>query len=108
MQLSEREENIQQLDSLRWLSRVPATSAVAKLLLENMRQEAFVASGVVEYRTAECCSDYALVKQRWLIVESEARKEADLNQLEKRLSKQLSKAQFRSKAVVPPGICLCC
>ena len=45
------------------------------------------------YRIAECCSDYAGVKQRWLIVESEARKEADLKQLEKRLSKQLSKAQ---------------
>ena len=108
MQLSEREENIQQLDSLRWLSRVPATSAVAKLLLENMRQEAFVASGVVGYRIAECCSDYAGVKQRWLIVESEARKEADLNQHRKTSEQATIKGAIRTKAVVPPGICLCC
>lgn len=38
-------------------------------------------------------SNYGGVKQRWLIVESEARKEADLKQLEKRLAKQQQKAQ---------------
>jgi transposase len=87
------EENLQQMDSLRWLSRVPATLAVAKLRLENMSEEAFVASAAVGYRIAECCSDYGGIKQRWLIVESEARQQADLKQLEKRLAKQLSKAQ---------------
>jgi transposase len=87
------QENIKQMDSLRWLSRVPATLAVAQLLLENMREEAFVASTIVGYRIAECCSDYGGVKQRWLMVESQARKEADIKQLEKRLVKQLSKAQ---------------
>jgi len=41
------EENLQQMDSFRWLSRVPATLAVAKLLLENMSEEAFVASALL-------------------------------------------------------------
>jgi len=87
------EENIQQMHSLRWLSRVPATLTVAQFLLDNMSQAAFVLSAETGYRIAECCSNYAGVKQRWLIVESEARQEADLKQLEKRLAKQLSQAQ---------------
>lgn len=63
------------------------------MLLENMSEAAFVASAMTGYRIAECCSDYGGVKQRWLIVESEVRKASDLKQLEKRLTKQLDKAQ---------------
>ncbi len=44
------------------------------------------------YNIAPCCSEYGGVQQRWLVVESQARKESDLQQLKKRLSKQLSKA----------------
>jgi len=54
-------------------------------LLENMPEEAdSVISG---YRIAPCCSEYGGVRQRWLVVESQARKDADLKQLEKRLTK---------------------
>lgn len=56
-------------------------------------KEAFLSSAVTGYRQSGCCSNYGGVKQRWLIVESEARKEADLKQLEKRLAKQQQKAQ---------------
>jgi len=44
-----------------------------KTLLENMPEEAFnsVISG---YRIAPCCSEYGGVRQRWLVVESQARK----------------------------------
>jgi transposase len=55
--------------------------------------EAFVNSAIAGYQIAECCSDYAGVKQRWLVVESEARKSADLKQLETRLAQHLDKAQ---------------
>ncbi|QKQ72195.1 IS1634 family transposase [Nostoc sp. TCL240-02] len=87
------EGNLKQMDSLRWLSRVPATLTTAQLLLEKMSQEAFVDSIVTGYRIAECCCDYGGVKQRWLVVESEARAAADLKQLEKRLTKHLQQAQ---------------
>lgn len=75
------EENLQQMKHLRWGSRVPATLATAKLLLENMSKEAFVESSH-GYRIAACCSNYGGVQQCWLMVESAARKEADLKQLE--------------------------
>jgi transposase len=87
------EENLQQMKDLRWVSRVPATLAAAKLLLENTYIEAFVDSTLAGYRIAPNCSNYGGVQQRWLVVESQARKEADLKQLEKRLAKQLSKAE---------------
>lgn len=87
------EDNLKQMGSLRWLSRVPATLTTAQLLLENISQEAFVASVVTGYRIAECCCDYGGVKQRWLVVESVARTQSDLKQWEKRLTKQLEQAQ---------------
>jgi len=39
------------------------------------------------------CSDYGDVQQRWIVVESQARQQADLKQLDKRLAKQLLRAQ---------------
>ncbi|WP_193200996.1 IS1634 family transposase [Nostoc sp. MG11] len=94
------EDNLKQMDSLRWLSRVPATLTTAQLLLENISQEAFVASVVAGYRIAECCCDYGRVKQRWLVVESEARTESDLKQLEQAQSqlRQLSQQEFACAA----------
>jgi len=58
-----------------------------------MPEEAFNDSVISGYRIAPCCSEYGGVRQRWLVVESQARKDADLKQLEKRLTKHLSKAQ---------------
>jgi len=53
-----------------------------KTLLENMPEEAFNDSVISGYRIAPCCSEYGGVRQRWLVVESQARKDADLKQLE--------------------------
>lgn len=87
------EENLQQMKHLRWVSRVPVTLTAAKMLLDNMPQEAFNQSVMSGYRIAPSCSEYGGVQQRWFVVESQARKDADLKQLEKRLNKQLLKAQ---------------
>lgn len=88
------QENLQQMKHLHWVSRVPATIASAKLLLENMNEDAFLDNALPGYRIASCCSNYGGVQQRWIVVESQARQEADLKQLDKRLVKQLLKAQF--------------
>ena len=86
-------ENLPQMHSLRWLSRVPATNKTAQLLLESISEEALVTSQIAGYKIAECCSNYGGVQQRWLVVESETRQEADRKQFEKRLLKQQEKAQ---------------
>ncbi|AUB34226.1 Transposase (plasmid) [Nostoc flagelliforme CCNUN1] len=87
------EENLQQMKHLRWVSRVPGTLTAAKMLSENIPEQAFNDSAMPGYEIAAICSEYGGIRQRWLVVESQARKDADLKQLEKRLTKQLSKAQ---------------
>jgi transposase len=63
---------------LRWVSRVPVTLTAAKMLLDNMPQEAFNQSVRSGYRIALSCSEYAGVQQRWFVVESQARKDAEI------------------------------
>ena len=87
------EENLQSLTKLRWLSRVPATIKETQQLMEHLREEAFVPSQLKGYRYACVCSTYAGLKQRWLVVESEASKESDLKQLEKKIQQHEELAQ---------------
>lgn len=82
------EDNLQQMKHLRWVSRVPGTLTAAKMLLEEMPEVAFHESAMPGYRITLSCSEYGGVRQSWLVVESQARKEADLKQLEKRLIKK--------------------
>lgn len=96
--------NLAQMSQLRWVSRVPATLAAAKQLLLEIDSSAFIPSSLPGYKIAACGNSYAGIQQRWLVVESQARKESDLKQLEKRVAqkliaatsalKQLSSQQF--------------
>lgn len=87
------EGNLQSLNNLRWLSRVPATIKAAQELMEQMPDEAFRSAQLKGYRWACVCSTYGSIKQRWLVVESAARKEADLQHLEQKIKHHGDKAQ---------------
>ena len=91
-------ENIKQLQSLRWLSRVPATIKEAQNLL-TLPKELFVSSSLEGYKIAEVGSYYAGIKQRWLVVESEQARKSDLKKIEQRLEKKLAQAQSQLKAL---------
>ena len=69
----------------------------AKVLAESMKDEVFVKSEILGYRIASCGCDYGGVRQRWLVIESEKRRDSDLKQLEKRLTKQLKIATSKLK-----------
>lgn len=96
--------NLALIKDLKWLCRVPMTVGEAKRLVSQLRQEDFVKSSLEGYRIAQHLSDYGGVAQRWIVVESETRKQSDLRQLERRLAKaeqtadqklqQLCKAKF--------------
>jgi transposase len=96
--------NLAQMSQLQWVSRVPATLTAAKQLLKEIDSSALVASSLPGYKIAACGNSYAGIKQRWLVVESQARLESDLKQLDKRVAqkliaatsalKQLSSQQF--------------
>jgi transposase len=86
------EENIEVLGETPWISRVPATIAEAQQLMQTIPQEMFtVSSSNNNYLIAEVCSTYAGVRQRWLVVHSESRKQADLKQLDKRIAQAKTK-----------------
>ena len=58
------------------------------------------------YAIAEVCSTYAGVCQRWLIVQSESRQQADLKQLDKRIAKaQTKKAKALKDLGAHPFAC---
>ena len=91
-------ENIQQLKSLRWLSRVPATIKEVQNLL-TLPKELFVSSSLEGYKIAEVGSYYAGIKQRWLVIESEQTRKSDLQKIEKLLEKKLAQVQSQLKAL---------
>ena len=56
-----------------------------------MLPEQFTKSTLYEsYRLCTVCNEYAGIKQLWVVVESDERKEADLKALSKRIEKSLS------------------
>ena len=101
-------DNLKLLQGLRWISRVPLTVAEAKRLVSQLKAEEFVATHLPGYRIAERESLYGGVTQRWAIVESAARQQADIKQLhsslaklEQRLHQQLTQScltDFRCEA----------
>jgi transposase len=86
------EENLKLLGNTRWLSRVPSKIKQASQLEQEISEEAFKDSKRVGYRLASVCSEYGGIRQRWLVVESEERKQADWKKLDKNLEKELDKA----------------
>ena len=51
----------------------------------------FTVSRNDNYALAEVCSTYAGVRQRWLIVQSKSRQQAERKQLDKRIAKAKTK-----------------
>ncbi|MEM9009524.1 MAG: IS1634 family transposase [Cyanobacteria bacterium P01_F01_bin.86] len=100
------EENLQALGATPWISRVPATIAEAQCLMQTLPSELFGVSAADNYALAEVCSTYGGVKQRWLVVQSKSRQQADLKQLDKRIAKAKTKqAKALQKLSTHPFAC---
>lgn len=79
-------ENLQALRGLQWLTRVPLTLTAATDLVSTLPDAALAPTGMRGYRMTTVCSEYSGVRQRWFVVESEARRQADLAALERTLA----------------------
>lgn len=86
------QENLQALAGLRWLTRVPATLTQAKECLQDTAEAALVATELSGYRVAALRREFGAIEQRWLVVESEARKASDLKHLSQQVTEQKKKA----------------
>jgi transposase len=101
-------ENLKLMREIRWLSRVPLTVKAAQELVDSTSEKELTSSEIPGYSWRETSSNYAGIEQRWLLVESQARKESDLKKLEKRIEqekkkalekiRQLSRREFENKA----------
>ena len=98
------ETNLNRVESLRWISRVPLTINEAQALIhQDTAQLQAVKCTLKDYKLWEIHSTYGGVEQRWILVESQRRKaqasvwEKDLKRIEtdlKRRAKQLQKQVF--------------
>lgn len=77
------EDNLHQLSGLKWLTRVPLTITAASELVSELSESALEPSQLEGYRIASMGCTYGGVKQRWVVVESQARQQADLKKLDK-------------------------
>jgi len=108
------QENLQLIKDIKWISRVPMTIKKAKELVQSVEiaeidvseKKSRAALKLEGYKWKEEIVNYAGIKQTWLIVSSQKRKESDLRQLEEqikkakerveKLLKELNKEKFNS------------
>ena len=86
------EANLSQCSkNINWISRVPLTIKAAQELLQILLPEQFSKSALYKsYSFCSVCSEYAGIKQQWIVVESEERKQADLKNLSKKIEQSLT------------------
>lgn len=97
------QENLQLIEHLKWISRVPMTIKKAKELVQSVEIEDIeitsekrkkrVALNLEGYKWKEEVVTYGGIKQIWLIVESQKRRDSDLEKLEKKLKKEKDKVE---------------
>jgi transposase len=85
-------DNIIAMRGIKWITRVPLTIKMAQEAILNIEAHQWTESEISGYKMVEKESDYGEVKQRWLIVESEARKKSSIEQINKQVEKQKEKA----------------
>ncbi len=71
------QDNLTLLREIKWLTRVPLSLSEAKNLVSNLTSSEFQPSELPGYSWVEKESTYGGIKQRWLVVESAARKKSD-------------------------------
>ena len=90
------QDNLLLIKDLKWITRVPLSIKAAQHLVTELKETELVKSSENPgYAFAVKTSNYAGIEQRWLVVESEKRKESDLRKLSKKLrKKQLAASQL--------------
>ena len=85
-------DNLLVIEHLKWITRVPLSIKAAQFYVRETSDSEFIKTDREGYKAVEKESNYAGIKQKWLIIESAARKESDLKQLSKKIIKDEAKA----------------
>ncbi len=86
-------DNLELLKQIKWLTRVPLSIKEAKNLVSTLSESEFKNSDIPGYSWVERSSNYGGIKQRWLVVKSEARTQSDLVSGEKKITKEYESTQ---------------
>lgn len=94
--------NLEMLTNIKWLSRVPKSLKQAQQLVSQLKLTDFTPSCLVGYTWSEHHSNYGGVAQRWLVVESDSRRESDQRKLTKNIvkNKQESERKLRDLSTI--------
>jgi len=88
---------LQYLGNIEWLTRVPLTVKAAQKLVREMDADTLIESQQVGYSYAEVKQNYGGIEQRWLVIESQKRRESDLKIFEKKIEKELGVIEKKLK-----------
>jgi transposase len=88
-------ENLSAMVGMKWITRVPLSIKEAQNKICNIEDSAWEYPEIKGYKIASQTSEYAGIKQRWLVIESDLRKQADLKKIVKEVEKQLESAQAK-------------
>ncbi|WP_375327818.1 IS1634 family transposase [Microcystis sp. BLCC-F210] len=86
------ESNLKMMSDLQWLCRVPLSIKTAKSLTSTIPESEFIDSTIPGYKLGSKTENYAGIEQRWLVVQSQERRESDLRKLTQKITKAESKA----------------
>ena len=92
-------ENLLVIEHLKWITRVPLSIKAAQFYVRETLDSEFSKTDIEGYKAVEKESNYGGIKQKWIIIESETRKESDLKQLSKRIVKDELKANSLVKSL---------
>jgi transposase len=95
------QENLKLIEHLKWISRVPMTIKKVQELVQSVEIEEInleeierrSALNLGGYKWKSKIVSYGGIQQTWLIVESQKRKESDLDKLDKKLKKEKDKVE---------------
>ena len=85
------------MSDLSWLYPVPLSVESAQSLISTLAEPEFVDSNLPGYKLVSRTVNYAGIGQRWLVVQSQERRESDLGKLSQKITKAQSKAVQDSK-----------
>jgi transposase len=86
-------DNLEAMRELKWITRVPLSIKEAQNKILDIQENEWKESETLGYKIAVKESEYAQIKQRWLIIESEERKKSSIKQVNKQVEKQKEKAE---------------
>jgi transposase len=86
-------ENLSAMAGMKWITRVPLSIREAQNKIWDIEDNAWEDNQIKGYKIAAIASEYANIKQRWLVIESEIRKQAAIKKISEQVEKQLESAK---------------